>query len=340
MSSGPKTNFKILGLSPDANWDEVRSAFRRLARTYHPDIAGPEGTRRFTEITEAYMTLKETLSPGVAGESRRSSPSGSVVREETEDGASWLWRLWEKIAAFFRGDGAAEYAHETGEGEIPPVRVRFIGSILSRAETDLLNLTARRAERKNRSKTEDIVRRLRSRHPEVVLLALKKLSARDAAGDVKAALEEHFAEGVPTSEVLEGILSLLSASPAASGFARMLASRAKEYSAHDAQAVLKWFRLHKIPKECYAAFLSHPLNSVIAATLNRWPSSETLIDVPDVVSLLRSDDENILIPLLRIIKKEKLPIWVIGVITKLASEYPSPAVRVWASAIVRERNLG
>ena len=55
-------NFKILGLSADASWDEIKSAFRHLARTYHPDIAGTDGARKFSEITEAYMTLKETVS--------------------------------------------------------------------------------------------------------------------------------------------------------------------------------------------------------------------------------------------------------------------------------------
>ena len=36
------SDFKTLGLSPEASWDEVKTAFRRLARVYHPDVAGPE----------------------------------------------------------------------------------------------------------------------------------------------------------------------------------------------------------------------------------------------------------------------------------------------------------
>jgi len=51
--------YQILGVSRDASDDEIRKAFRKLARKFHPDVAEDkeEGERRFKEINEAYEVL-------------------------------------------------------------------------------------------------------------------------------------------------------------------------------------------------------------------------------------------------------------------------------------------
>jgi len=54
-----KDYYDELGISPDASAARVRRAFRGLARRYHPDRAGPEGTRRFQDILEAYRVLSD-----------------------------------------------------------------------------------------------------------------------------------------------------------------------------------------------------------------------------------------------------------------------------------------
>ena len=51
-----KSYFAILGISSGATADEVRNAYRRLAKEYHPDYyAG--GSERFQDIQEAYSVL-------------------------------------------------------------------------------------------------------------------------------------------------------------------------------------------------------------------------------------------------------------------------------------------
>jgi DnaJ-class molecular chaperone len=50
--------YKILGVPNDATPDEIRAAYRRLARLYHPDLnSGPEAEARMQEINKAYDTL-------------------------------------------------------------------------------------------------------------------------------------------------------------------------------------------------------------------------------------------------------------------------------------------
>ena len=52
--------YEVLGLSRGASADEIRSAYRRLARQYHPDVnQAPEAAERFKEINEAYQVLSD-----------------------------------------------------------------------------------------------------------------------------------------------------------------------------------------------------------------------------------------------------------------------------------------
>jgi len=55
-----KDYYKIMGLSRDAGQDEIKRAYRKLARKYHPDVSkDPEGEAKFKELGEAYEVLKD-----------------------------------------------------------------------------------------------------------------------------------------------------------------------------------------------------------------------------------------------------------------------------------------
>ena len=51
--------YAILGVPQDAGQDEIKSAFRRLARKYHPDVNkdDPEAEAKFKQLGEAYSVL-------------------------------------------------------------------------------------------------------------------------------------------------------------------------------------------------------------------------------------------------------------------------------------------
>jgi hypothetical protein len=87
-----------LGLGPEANDEEIRTAYRRLAMRYHPDASGdPRTARRFAKVVRAYKSLSAAEGgPARPGRSRYRSVEeagqdlfalGQVVSSDPDAGA-------------------------------------------------------------------------------------------------------------------------------------------------------------------------------------------------------------------------------------------------------------
>src|SRR4051794_7917390 len=60
MAVGYRDYYDVLGVPRDASADEIRSAYRRLARENHPDVnKDPNASERFSELSEAYEVLRD-----------------------------------------------------------------------------------------------------------------------------------------------------------------------------------------------------------------------------------------------------------------------------------------
>ena len=51
-----KTHYEILGISPNASYEDIKKAFRKRSFQFHPDVGG--STKKQQELNEAYRILK------------------------------------------------------------------------------------------------------------------------------------------------------------------------------------------------------------------------------------------------------------------------------------------
>lgn len=73
--------YKVLGVSPNASDDEVKKAYKTLAKKYHPDMnVGAsnmaELERKFKQVQQAYDTIMDMRSGKAAGNTYGSNPYG------------------------------------------------------------------------------------------------------------------------------------------------------------------------------------------------------------------------------------------------------------------------
>src|SRR5215216_869007 len=58
MATTERDYYEVLGVARDAPEQEIKKAFRRLARQLHPDVSEEAGAEvRFREVSEAYDVL-------------------------------------------------------------------------------------------------------------------------------------------------------------------------------------------------------------------------------------------------------------------------------------------
>ena len=52
--------YEVLGVEKNASESDIKLAFRRLAKKYHPDVCkDPDGEEKFKEAQEAYAVLSD-----------------------------------------------------------------------------------------------------------------------------------------------------------------------------------------------------------------------------------------------------------------------------------------
>ena len=89
--------YRTLGLSNGASLDEVRKAYRRLAKQHHPDMNPGEGSReRFLEIVEAYEVLMGERNP----QPKRAPVDHDAIRRRAREEAMRKARM--RYAEFLR----------------------------------------------------------------------------------------------------------------------------------------------------------------------------------------------------------------------------------------------
>jgi curved DNA-binding protein len=105
-----KDYYAILGVPRTASEDDIKKAYRRLARKYHPDVSKePEAEARFKEMGEAYATLKDPEKRAAYDQLGQQRPG-----EEFRPPPEWSTQFGDAAGAFDEMDLADLFAGLTG----------------------------------------------------------------------------------------------------------------------------------------------------------------------------------------------------------------------------------
>lgn len=101
-----KDYYKILGVEPTADTKAIKSAYRKLARKYHPDVSEErDAENRFKEVTEAYEVLGDANKRAEYDELRQYGREGQQFRPPPG---------WQSTGGF---DGGFEGGFSEGGGD-------------------------------------------------------------------------------------------------------------------------------------------------------------------------------------------------------------------------------
>jgi DnaJ-class molecular chaperone len=124
-----QTPYQVLGVKPDASADDIRKAYRKLAKQFHPDLnpGKAEAEERFKSISAAYDLLSDPekrarYDRGEIDESGAERPPRGYYRSQAEGAQGWKYQpegetdlgdLEDLFAAF---GSAGRRRRGTGEG--------------------------------------------------------------------------------------------------------------------------------------------------------------------------------------------------------------------------------
>lgn len=126
-----KDYYRILGVSEQAADKEIKAAYRKLAKQYHPDVVqdDAEKTQRMYEIQEAYECLGDEESRKEYDKARMQNYSGHQAgkrrsennneREEKDGQPVPDMSQFERFFGFQPGKGMETYQGKKGEARKP-----------------------------------------------------------------------------------------------------------------------------------------------------------------------------------------------------------------------------
>lgn len=126
-----KDYYAVLGVPREADLEQIKKAYRKLARQYHPDVSkAPDTEVKFKEAAEAYATLKNPEKRAAYDELGR-RPSGEEFapppqwrQEHASGGQSFQdMDLADLLAAFGRGQQGARRGPVPGRDYDSTVRI-------------------------------------------------------------------------------------------------------------------------------------------------------------------------------------------------------------------------
>jgi uncharacterized protein YjbI with pentapeptide repeats len=117
--------YDLLGSSPDATVEEIRKAFRQLAKKYHPDVnpGDANAERRFAQITEAYRFALAAANARATMDTQRSS-------------GGWTYSILLAVLALALPVLGVYWFHDRLTGSVPLAKSDLVTGAVAERELD------------------------------------------------------------------------------------------------------------------------------------------------------------------------------------------------------------
>ena len=126
-----KDYYAIMGVARDATAEQIKQAYRKLARKYHPDVSKePDAEQRFKEVGEAYEVLRDPARRAAYDQLGAGPKPGEEFRPPPDWGTGFEFRG--------AGDGAGGFSFQGDPSE-------FFETLFGRAGFSADGARARRA---------------------------------------------------------------------------------------------------------------------------------------------------------------------------------------------------
>jgi len=104
VATAKRDYYDILGVARTAEENELRRAFRKLARDYHPDVSkADDAEQRFKEVNEAYEVLSDPQKRRVYDQFGHAGVSGQFNGADDPAGYGAFNDIFEQFGSFFGG---------------------------------------------------------------------------------------------------------------------------------------------------------------------------------------------------------------------------------------------
>ena len=325
-----KSSLRTLELESDASPDEIKTAFKKLAKIYHPDVAAPKDAWRFQQITGAYSLLKnlnflENLDLDNLNledfENFNNFNNSEVSSDDKADKAD-------------KADASEEQDETKAKREAQARNKNFelkLDKILTRCEDEINNYIniSKRAEQELK---DNIIFRLNSQLKEVRNIAIKRTGNLINREDVRQTLINLILNYDLDSETSRLIEMLPMNDDTRERIASSVCEKSENFSS---TLIIKLLDLRNLNNlnlnlELIERYILCASPENLSLILRYWPKNKILSETA-LNNLLRSDNANILVPLLSVMK-QNFPQEAAKHNKRISElkEHSSPAVRAWA----------
>jgi len=335
------SSFTLLGLKPGADARQIRSAFRRLARIHHPDIAGAFSARRYEQISKAYLLLKNLTPEELFTIEAQSAPRRQESKKESVFGR-WRRVRAEKAAAQEAEHRNQQEAEETAKAAREREVSDRIDSILERCVAKMNSINKKKQNEKLNQEASDIIIRLEASRAEVRLLAMHNISKYLDIPQIEDALLNMLSKYPITGEILNYMDKLQLPREFMLKVIKTISLKAASIEEQEYFSFIrKFIFMIASDKIMISKLMEHPSLKITEFLIARW----TFPVLPSEVVLKRifSDvqNEKLIISTLNMLKKHDkrtFPSWLSQKISDL-SAHDNASIRLWARSVSSSENV-